>query len=72
MGPDEKHSQKEEVEQLRSTNDSLPERYREPLLLRHARDMPYSEISSLLGISENSVRVRIFRARQMLRAKCNA
>ena len=72
IGPEEKLFQKEEMEQLLARIESLPERYREPLLLRHARDMPYSEISSLLGISENSVRVRIFRARQMLRAKCNA
>jgi RNA polymerase sigma-70 factor (ECF subfamily) len=45
----------------------LPERYREPMLLRHVRDLSYQEIASILGISENAVQVRIFRARQMLR-----
>ncbi len=67
--PDAKLSRQEEADELMSRIQALPELYREPLLLRHAQDLPYSEISSLLGISENSVRVRIFRARQILRAK---
>ena len=71
LSPQEALSQKEETEQLLASIESLPERYREPLLLRHARDLSYSEIGSVLGISESSVRVRVFRARQMLRAKCN-
>ena len=67
--PDAALSRKEDVEELLSRIDALPELYREPLLLRHAQDLSYTEISSVLGVSENSVRVRIFRARQMLRAK---
>ena len=64
--PDEKLSRREEAERLLAKVESLPDRYREPLLLRHARELPYSEIGAMLGISENSVRVRIFRARQEL------
>lgn len=70
--PEAKLSQKEEAESLMARIQSLPEHYREPLLLRHAQDLSYAEISSVLGVSENSIRVRIFRARQMLRAKSNA
>ncbi len=70
LKPDERLVQREEAEALLEQIEALPPLYREPLLLRHAQDLPYSEISELLGISENSVRVRIFRARQLLRAKC--
>ena len=69
-GPDERLMRREEANSLLAEVESLPDRYREPLLLRHASELPYSEIGAMLGISENSVRVRVFRARQMLRAKC--
>lgn len=46
---------------------ALPRRYREPMILRHVKDLAYVEIGKILGISENSVQVRIYRARQMLR-----
>jgi RNA polymerase sigma-70 factor (ECF subfamily) len=59
----------EEAERLLLAVRSLPSRYREPLLLRHARDLSYVEIGTILGISENAVQVRIFRARQMLKGK---
>lgn len=59
----------EEAEKLLQAIRGLPARYREPLLLRHARDLSYAEIGAILGISENAVQVRVFRARQMLKSK---
>ena len=47
---------------------ALPERYREPFLLRHTENLSYAEIAEVLGIRPNAVRVRMHRARQMLRA----
>jgi RNA polymerase sigma-70 factor (ECF subfamily) len=44
----------------------LPAKYREPMLLRHVRDLDYAGIAAILGITENAVQVRIFRARQKL------
>lgn len=62
-------STSEEAEKLLALIRVLPPRYREPLLLRHARDLSYAEIGDILGISENAVQVRIFRARKMLKNK---
>ena len=45
----------------------LPERYREPMLLRHVDDLSYEEISAILRVSPNAVQVRISRARDRLR-----
>lgn len=59
----------EESQKLLQAVRKLPPRYREPLLLRHAEDLPYARIAEILGITENAVQVRIFRARKMLREK---
>jgi DNA-directed RNA polymerase specialized sigma24 family protein len=37
--------------------------------LKHAEDLPYARIGEILGITENAVQVRIFRARKMHRKK---
>lgn len=47
----------------------LPTRYREPLLLCHAEDLSYEQIGEILGIRRDVVRVRLCRARKMLRAR---
>ncbi len=59
----------EETERLLAAIRELPPKLREPLLLRHSRDLPYREIAAILGIRENAVQVRIFRARRLLRRK---
>jgi len=45
----------------------LPEKYREPLLLRAVRGLKSSVIAEILGISEPTVDTRVARARKMLR-----
>jgi RNA polymerase sigma factor CnrH len=60
---------RELAERLLAAIRGLPERYREPLLLRHSQDLPYAEIGRILGISEKTVQVRIFRARKMLQRR---
>lgn len=62
-GPD----QDDEIQRLLRAVLALPEQYREPLILRHVKDLPYEEISEILGITKNNVQVRIFRGRQLLR-----
>jgi len=57
----------EEADRVLAKLDGLPRPYREPLLLRHAQDLSYAEIGRILGLTENAVQVRIFRARKMLR-----
>jgi RNA polymerase sigma-70 factor (ECF subfamily) len=67
IGEADKAETAEEADRLLGLVRSLPPRYREPLLLRHSRDLSYAEIGRILGIRENAVQVRIFRARKMLR-----
>lgn len=46
---------------------TLPEKYREPLVLRHAAEMSYEEIAEALELPLGTVKTRIFRAREALR-----
>ena len=46
--------------------DNLPYNLRVPLVFREYGDLSYREIGTILGISENNVKVRIFRAREHL------
>lgn len=57
----------DETQRLLVAIRALPPRYRDPLLLLYSRDSSYAEIGKILGLSENAVRVRIFRARKLLR-----
>lgn len=49
--------------------NSLPEKYRAAILLRHAQDKSYEEIAEELSLPLGTVKVRIFRAREMLKKK---
>ncbi len=67
--PPDGASEAEETEKLLEAIRRLPARYREPLLLKHSEDLPYSRIAEILGITENAVQVRVFRARKMLQER---
>ena len=45
----------------------LPEKYREPIVLRHAGELSYEEIAEALELPIGTVKTRIFRAREALR-----
>jgi len=47
--------------------DQLPEKYREPIVLRHAAELSYEEIAEALELPIGTVKTRIFRARDALR-----
>jgi len=47
--------------------ENLPTIYREPFVLRHLEDWSYKQISQTLGLTVNTVEVRLVRARRMLR-----
>jgi RNA polymerase sigma-70 factor (ECF subfamily) len=47
--------------------DSVPERFRMPVLLSDAEQFNYQEISEILGISIGTVKSRIFRGRRLLK-----
>lgn len=45
---------------------ALAEEYRAPFLLRVGESLPYQEIAEIMGLNEDTVRWRIFKARQIL------
>ena len=59
----------ERAEQVRKAVESLNEPFREVVVLREWDDLPYEEIATRLGISEGTVKSRLFRARSMLAKK---
>jgi len=60
---------KDDVDIVRKIVDSLPEKQRSCMQLRDFEGKPYKEIAAILGISEEQVKVNIFRARQAVRER---
>src|SRR5512140_1632145 len=58
---------KEMSECIRGRVDALPESYRRVLVLSEFAGMTNAEIASALGISEGAVKIRLHRARALLR-----
>lgn len=67
--PERALDSKEKLAKLRAAIDSLPQKYRLPLLLRETEDLSYEEICDVLGISPGTVKSRIHRAKLLLRDK---
>lgn len=57
----------DEARRLMELARSLPEGYREPLLLRCVRGMSYRQIGAVLDLPETTIETRIARGRRMLR-----
>ena len=64
--PTEALERKELGEMLRSAIASLPEIYRNVVLLRDIEEMDIRETAGVLGITEGAVKVRLHRARALL------
>lgn len=54
-------------EQINEALDSLPESYREVLVLRFVDELSYSDVADKAGISEQNARARVSRGRTMLK-----
>ena len=54
---------------LRKGMESLPQKYREPLLLQVVMGHSCAEISEQLGVSKSAVMTQLFRARELLKKK---
>ena len=68
-GPESGLISKEQSSQIQNAIDALPDKYRLAIILRHSQDKSYEEISQVLNIPLGTVKVRIFRAREMLKKK---
>ena len=61
------YEKQELVEILRAVVECLPTQYREPLVLREYDGFSYQEIADILGLSLATVKIRIYRGKQMIR-----
>ncbi|OQA00065.1 MAG: ECF RNA polymerase sigma factor SigW [Planctomycetes bacterium ADurb.Bin412] len=67
---DENHERtfdQETCNQLRRTIQILPAKLREVVILRYLEEMPIAEMTAVLNVTENTVHVRLNRARTRLR-----
>lgn len=65
--PYERTVQREKVEIVRTLIDNLPEKQRSCMQLRDFEGKAYKDIATVLGITEDQVKVNIFRARQTIK-----
>ena len=60
---------KDRVETVRKLVNTLPEKQRSCMQLRDFEGKSYKEVAEILGITEEQVKVNIFRARQTIKQK---
>ena len=65
--PESSYIQKERAERIRNAIQSLPEKYRTPIILFHQNGLSYEEITKVLGEPMTIVKNRLYRARLLLR-----
>lgn len=67
--PLEETQQHDNIERIRRIMDALPEKQRVSMQLRDFEAKSYKEISDIMEISEEQVKINIFRARKTVREK---
>lgn len=67
LSPEDQLVQRDRIQLVRRLIDSLPEKQRSCMQLRDVEEKSYRDIADILGISEEQVKVNIFRARQAIR-----
>ena len=67
--PEEHTVQRDRVRLVRQLISELPEKQRSCMQLRDMEGKSYKDIATILGISEEQVKVSIFRARQAIKEK---
>ena len=68
-GPEDLLASRELGNRIGEAIDSLPARYRELVLLRHLQGMAYEDIARIKRLPLGTVKNRLFRAREILRAR---
>lgn len=69
--PEEQAVQRDRVALVRRLMGQLPEKQRTCMQLRDVEGKAYKEIAAMMGITEEQVKVNIFRARQAIKKKFN-
>jgi RNA polymerase sigma-70 factor (ECF subfamily) len=65
-GPEAHVYQNEQQEVVQRLLDTLPEDYREAVVLRYWHDLSYDEIADVMGTTVSAIKSRLFRARRQL------
>lgn len=65
--PEESAHRKQLGLALQTTLSELPEDYREVIVLKHIEGLDYKEMEAILGGNVNALKVRTYRAREMLK-----
>ena len=66
--PEQESEREERRAEIEGVVLNLPPAYRELIVLRHAHDLSYDEIAEVTGLPLGTVKNRIFRAREAMRA----
>ena len=66
-GPRGRTERRERLDQVKRAIDTLPERYRLPVVLRYLQELSYQEISDYTGESKDEIRGVLQRAGRQLR-----
>ena len=67
--PEEQAVQRDRVELVRKLVEQLPEKQRTCMQLRDMEGKAYKDIAQVMGITEQQVKVNIFRARQTIKQR---
>ena len=67
FAPDEQLERDEKLRKVHELFNQLPERQRTIMQLRDIEEKSYREIATIMGVSEEVVKVTLFRARQAIR-----
>ena len=67
--PSERMIQKDKLDIVKRMIDELPEKQRSCIQLRDIEGKAYKDIALILGITEEQVKINIFRARQTIKQR---
>jgi RNA polymerase sigma-70 factor (ECF subfamily) len=67
LSPEQESERRQRRLEIEAVVRSLPNTYRELIVLRHSQDLTYEEIVEVTGLPLGTVKNRLFRAREMMR-----
>lgn len=67
--PERDLSNKQKRLSITEAINSLPEKYKQVIVMRHQEDKTYEQIADILKVPVGTVKARIFRARELLKKK---
>lgn len=65
--PEQTAASRQTGDVIQQALNSLPDEYREVIVLKHIEELDFREIADILGVSVNALKVRAHRGREMLK-----